>query len=307
MRSVLLGGVADMHWTAAEPPGTAATADKPSATADAKRPVPTRGEAKSAGKAAAPLAVVAGPPTRKRRVRATSPAHAKAATPKPVLVESQLLRLMPCEKALYDAQAVKWHQALKGGSSHSAADEAAGEGDVLQSADAPAEEDMYVPIALEPWPQPPTDLNLNHCALGDAGAEVIADALSTDHSVETLWLCGNGITRRGALCLAAMVRRNQTLSALVLSDNIMADDGTEALFRALPLNSTLTELNLSSNLITSAGCVHDNTTCVQLPCNVHPCAFAAFRADHPRRRTSRPCTGVDAPCGVRCAGAGAMR
>ena len=109
-------------------------------------------------------------------------------------------------------------------------------------------------LAVVPSPRPPVVLNLNHCGFGDRGAVAVAEAVRTDSTVRSLWLCGNAIGPRGALRLAHMLAKNRTLETLVLSDNQIGDDGCQALFDVMPQNSSVTELNLGANAISNDGC-----------------------------------------------------
>ena len=81
----------------------------------------------------------------------------------------------------------------------------------------------------------------------DAGAEVLAQALHHNSTLEWLDLSNNSINDAGANALAQVLCHNPTLEWLNLSNNNISDTGVEALAQALYHNSTLEELLLSNN------------------------------------------------------------
>jgi Ran GTPase-activating protein (RanGAP) involved in mRNA processing and transport len=88
-----------------------------------------------------------------------------------------------------------------------------------------------------------TKLALRDCAIGDDGAEALAEALGTNRTLARLDLRSNGIGARGALALGSA--RPAALTHLVLSRNEFADEGARALFDALRTNRVLTALDLA--------------------------------------------------------------
>lgn len=62
----------------------------------------------------------------------------------------------------------------------------------------------------------PTVLDLNNCGIRNSGAVVLAEALYSNTSIEKLWLCGNGISKRGSRALSNMLLYNVTVWTLPL-------------------------------------------------------------------------------------------
>jgi Leucine Rich repeat len=120
-----------------------------------------------------------------------------------------------------------------------------------------------------------TLLRLDCNEIGVEGAAAIADALTTNNTLEVLVmfgkgagdvlkgcselqamdLLGNGIGDDGAVALASALERNKTLEVLDLKGTAVGDRGVAALARALIKNSVLTELRLNDNAISSSGVV----------------------------------------------------
>ena len=73
------------------------------------------------------------------------------------------------------------------------------------------------------------ELDLGDNNMGDAGAKALAESLKTNSSLGTLWLGGNYIGAAGALALAAGLLQNRGLRRLWLSDGCGGDEGRRAL------------------------------------------------------------------------------
>jgi hypothetical protein len=77
-------------------------------------------------------------------------------------------------------------------------------------------------------------LHLYECNIGDEGAGHLAVALRRNLNLEDLCLSNNGITHVGASNIAAALLSNQKLKRLDLKDNLLGDDGVEALAKVVP-------------------------------------------------------------------------
>jgi Ran GTPase-activating protein (RanGAP) involved in mRNA processing and transport len=98
-------------------------------------------------------------------------------------------------------------------------------------------------------------LDLVHTRIGKVGLKAIVDVLiSTNRTVERLYLGGNDLDSDDACLLADLLRSNSSIAALLLNVNYLGDRGVEILADALTTNNTLTELGLASNGITDRGC-----------------------------------------------------
>ena len=101
-------------------------------------------------------------------------------------------------------------------------------------------------------------LILDGSACGDDGAVALARALSMPGcALEDLSIRLCGVTQRGALALAAALRRNSTLKSLRLSSNPVTTRGMVALLAAIGgnarraggvTNKTLEKLNLPKQM-----------------------------------------------------------
>eukprot|EP00811_Abedinium_folium_P026835 NODE_3_length_5113_cov_5.809667.p1 GENE.NODE_3_length_5113_cov_5.809667~~NODE_3_length_5113_cov_5.809667.p1 ORF type:complete len:1644 (-),score=416.18 NODE_3_length_5113_cov_5.809667:89-5020(-) len=98
-----------------------------------------------------------------------------------------------------------------------------------------------------------TDLQLGYLGLGDADAQALGDALSTNQSVTILRLSGNKIGDKGAQALASALHINKSLAMLDLAGNEIGADGAQALAAALHHNNTLKQLGLLGNEIGDDG------------------------------------------------------
>merc|ERR1712137_948815 len=98
-----------------------------------------------------------------------------------------------------------------------------------------------------------THLFLDGNQIGQSGAEVIANALSTNFTLTDLSLTFNKIGDRGAEAIASALSTNCTLSTLGLAENEIGDPGAEALASALSTTCPLTSLFLAENKIGNRG------------------------------------------------------
>ena len=121
-------------------------------------------------------------------------------------------------------------------------------------------------------------LQLVDCAIDDAATEVFATALRgmrADCSLECLHLARNNIGPRGAVALARSLPTSVRL--LGLEENRLADDGATVLAEMLRANESLATLDLSNNLIGDTGVLRlldglaSNSTIKQLCLRGNPC------------------------------------
>lgn len=98
-------------------------------------------------------------------------------------------------------------------------------------------------------------LYLMNVPLGENGAQLVADMLLKNTTLETLYLNGSAINDVGVTCLAKALETNRrtALKKLSLSDNIISNEGMSTLGRCLSRNNTLQELKLCENNITKMG------------------------------------------------------
>jgi Ran GTPase-activating protein (RanGAP) involved in mRNA processing and transport len=98
-------------------------------------------------------------------------------------------------------------------------------------------------------------LDLVHTQLGDEGLAAILEALiSSNRSVERLYLGGNQIGARHAQQLSHLLQENNHITGLFLNVSCLEDAGAEILSGGLSENQTLTDLGLASNGIQGKGC-----------------------------------------------------
>lgn len=96
-------------------------------------------------------------------------------------------------------------------------------------------------------------IKLKQCDIGDAGAEIVAEQLIRNRTVERLVLGNNMIGCAGAGAIAgSLVSRNNTLADLDLDSNEIGRVGTKALADMLAVNIGLVRLRLSHNKIGKA-------------------------------------------------------
>ena len=98
-------------------------------------------------------------------------------------------------------------------------------------------------------------LDLVHTQLGDEGLAAILETLiSTNRTVERLYLGGNQIGVRHAEQLSHLLRDNNRITGLFLNVSCLEDEGAKILAGGLSENQTLTDLGLASNGIQGKGC-----------------------------------------------------
>ncbi len=97
------------------------------------------------------------------------------------------------------------------------------------------------------------ELYLDCNRVSDLGVQLLAQGISHDNTnLKVLYLGSNGITQEGAYHLAEMLKTNQTLRRLNLSENNIGDQGVQLLANALNRhNRTLIHLDLNSNKLES--------------------------------------------------------
>ncbi|CAF1331533.1 unnamed protein product [Adineta steineri] len=88
-------------------------------------------------------------------------------------------------------------------------------------------------------------------AIGDEGAQFLAEALRNKTTLASLQLTNNQIGAKGAQYLSSILQNNVRLTKLDLRDNNIGDQGALCIANALQDNMTLTKMNLSFNRITA--------------------------------------------------------
>ena len=138
--------------------------------------------------------------------------------------------------------------------------------DLSQNGGISAQSAVHFAHALSASPPPPlAALSLGGCALGDAGARVLADALPAAFALKALSLYGNGIGDEGAAALAGALRRGSRLEALSLFGNSVACAGAAAFADALCDAKALRSLDLFDNDVAFAGASALATALALLP------------------------------------------
>ena len=94
-----------------------------------------------------------------------------------------------------------------------------------------------------------TDLGLNHSAIGDDGAEIVANFLKHDETVRTVSLFNCNIGPRGAEAIAESLKHNQTVEYLNLYANPIGDERAEALINTVNYNVCIIWLFVGANNI----------------------------------------------------------
>lgn len=85
------------------------------------------------------------------------------------------------------------------------------------------------------------------------GASLLANALSTNTQVESLWLKRNPLKVEGVAEIARMLETNQSIKILDLVNVGMLDEGVKILFESLRQNHSLESLYIDANGITEEG------------------------------------------------------
>ncbi|WP_341756912.1 MULTISPECIES: hypothetical protein [unclassified Candidatus Tisiphia] len=68
-------------------------------------------------------------------------------------------------------------------------------------------------------------------------------------------ISSNNITDNGAIILARLLKKNNTIKTICLNNNIISDVGIVQLVKALETNRTISQINLSYNNITDNGAI----------------------------------------------------
>ena len=87
-----------------------------------------------------------------------------------------------------------------------------------------------------------TDLNLNHCDIGDDGAEIVAGFLKHNETVKKAYLFNCNIGPPGVKAIAESLKHNRTVELLNLYANPIGKEGAEALIEALNYNVCIKRL-----------------------------------------------------------------
>ena len=90
-------------------------------------------------------------------------------------------------------------------------------------------------------------LGLEDCKTGDEPVKLLCETLSTNPQITELKLAKNRITNVGALALANLLKRSNTLRVLLLHWNEITQKGGIAIGEALERNTGLMVLDLSFN------------------------------------------------------------
>ena len=93
------------------------------------------------------------------------------------------------------------------------------------------------------------ELDLKWCGIGDDGAEIVADFLKHDETVQSVHLRACNFGPRGAEAIAGSLKHTQTVELLNLYYNQIGDEGAEALLDALNYNVCLKWLLVGINNI----------------------------------------------------------
>jgi Ran GTPase-activating protein (RanGAP) involved in mRNA processing and transport len=97
-------------------------------------------------------------------------------------------------------------------------------------------------------------LSLQSNKITSIGISILAEALSNNNTLETLYLGNNYISDDGVYSLVNILStHNNTLKTLVLQKNRITDKGVRYLARMLEVNQTLSWLYLGENEISDEG------------------------------------------------------
>ena len=107
-----------------------------------------------------------------------------------------------------------------------------------------------------------TSLNLASNMISGEGLELFLDDLINNTSLKQLDLGvvessmrKNSLGIQGAVCIAALLIRNQTIQSLAINDNDFGTDGGECIGVALSQNENLRVLKISENDLKSEGAI----------------------------------------------------
>ena len=98
-----------------------------------------------------------------------------------------------------------------------------------------------------------TQLNLEHCWIGESGTASLSQALAVNSSLTELDLNANNIGESGAASFSQALAANSSLTELNLSGNSIGASGAASLSQALAVNSSLTKLDLRANSLGDSG------------------------------------------------------
>uniref|UniRef100_A0A3B3UCW6 Class II, major histocompatibility complex, transactivator n=1 Tax=Poecilia latipinna TaxID=48699 RepID=A0A3B3UCW6_9TELE len=97
------------------------------------------------------------------------------------------------------------------------------------------------------------EFDVENSKIGDKGAEKLANALVSLHSLEVLNLSENCIGDQGVKKLALALKDLPKLHCLSLYSNVISDEGAESLAAVLPHMASLTDLDIKYNKMTDIG------------------------------------------------------
>ncbi|KIC73819.1 hypothetical protein DB44_AU00010, partial [Candidatus Protochlamydia amoebophila] len=96
-------------------------------------------------------------------------------------------------------------------------------------------------------------VDLSRQKISDRGAEVLAQSLASNTTLEVLFLGSNQISDKGAKAIAQSLASNTILKSLYLAGNQISDKGAKAIAQSLASNTTLKSLYLGGNQISNKG------------------------------------------------------
>ena len=107
-----------------------------------------------------------------------------------------------------------------------------------------------------------SSLNLASNMISGEGLELFLDDLISNQTIKHLDLGvvessmrKNSLGIQGAVCIAALLIRNQTIQSLAINDNDFSTDGGECIGVALSQNESLRVLKISENDLKSEGAI----------------------------------------------------
>jgi len=98
-----------------------------------------------------------------------------------------------------------------------------------------------------------SEVQLKGNAIGDEGAEYLAQAMAMNRTMRVLEVQANGVGPRGAAVLCNALHNNMTVHAINFNDNALNDEGAEAVAALLMNNSSITTVGISGNSIEKRG------------------------------------------------------
>ena len=96
-----------------------------------------------------------------------------------------------------------------------------------------------------------TRLALYHCKIGESGAEIVADFLKHDETLNCVALVGCKIGLRGLKAIASALKQNNTVESVDLSSNQIEKEGAAALIDSLERNVRIKWLSTLQNYMST--------------------------------------------------------